>query len=135
MSTSVRISKPKFTEHPINGILRILQYLYSWLTKWRKWQPNAVISLRQLLASYLADFLTITGKQAKYINLKNMSPFYCITGQKWLIIIQSSIADTYVNKDFITLINKIFSSLLTSLFLKNQKLEKVKSFQDVAIID
>ena len=62
-----------------------------------------------------------------------MSPFYCITGQKWLIIIQSSIADTYVNKDFITLIiNKISSSLLTSLFLKNQK---VKSFQDVAIID
>ena len=40
------------------------------------------------------------------------------------------------NRNFITLIiNEMSSSLLTSLFLKKQKLEIVKSFQDVAIID
>ena len=39
------------------------------------------------------------------------------------------------NRDFITLINnKMFSSLLTSLFLKKQKLEKVKSFQDTLLL-
>ena len=66
-----------------------------------------------------------------------MSPIYCITSQKWFIKIRQHLhMSAPSNRNFITLIiNEMSSSLQTSLFLKKQKLEIVKSFQDIAIID
>ena len=88
----------------------------------------------QNLVSYSADSLVITNA---FISTQSMvSPVKNGLSQSGF-----SITNTYVRSSkeelyhFILINNERSSSSLTSLFLKKQKLEIVKSFQDIAIID